>query len=182
MNNYADYLFKVAFYRVNNKEVAEDIVQDTFLSAYKAKETFNGTANEKTWLTTILKNKTLDYLKKASTKNETLLTFTNAEEAPSYDHFFNTKKLGKWQKETEPKDWQKADSLANSKEFYTVLNACLSKLPLKWAAVFNLNLIEDNDSDLVCKELNITSSNLWVIMHRAKLQMRECLEKNWLKL
>ncbi len=111
-----------------------------------------------------------------------MLTFTNAEEAPSFEHFFNTKKLGKWQKEAEPKDWQKADELTNANEFYKVLNACLAKLPLKWATVFNLNLIEDNDSDLVCKELNITSSNLWVIMHRAKLQMRECLEKNWLKL
>ncbi len=156
-------------------------MQDTFLSAFKSKDTYNGTASEKTWLVSILKNKIIDYHKKASTKNESPLKLRGSLEAPSYDHFFNASKMGHWVNEVEPKDWADASIKAESKEFYTILQQCLSALPAKWAGIFSMNLLDDRESKEVCKEFEITSSNFWVIMHRSKLQIRECLEKNWLK-
>ncbi len=178
---YADYLYKYAYYRVNNDELAQDLVQDVFLSALKGKDTYKGEASEKTWLVSILKNKILDHYKKASTRNESPLKL-NTYDAPSYDYFFNSGKFGHWKKETLPKDWTSAENNFDTKEFYKTLENCLNKLPEKWKGVFTLSLLEDSDSKIVCKEFNITSSNFWVIIHRAKLQMRACLEKNWLHL
>ncbi|MBS1652000.1 MAG: sigma-70 family RNA polymerase sigma factor [Bacteroidetes bacterium] len=181
VNNYADYLYKVAFYRVNKVEVAEDLVQDTFLSALKAKDTFNGTASEKTWLTAILKNKIIDYFKKASTKNELLLNESQGNEV-ELDYFFNYNKMGKWEEAKQPKQWTEAHCSTEKNEFYKILNQCLSKISIKWQGIFKMCLIDEEDAKLVCKEFDISSSNLWVILHRSKLQIRECLEKNWLKL
>ena len=178
---YADYLYNYAYYRVNNGELAEDLVQDTFLSALKAQDSYKGEAAEKTWLVSILKNKIIDYYKKASTKNESPLKLQTYD-APSLDYFFNKEKNGHWQQNSKPKEWEAADESYDSKEFYKILESCLGELPEKWKGVFTMSLLDDSDSKIVCKEFNLSSSNFWVIMHRAKLQIRACLEKNWLKL
>lgn len=178
-DQYADYLYNFAYYRLNNDELAQDLVQDTFLSALKAKDTYKGQASEKTWLVSILKNKIIDYYKKASTKNETPISLS-AYQAPSYDYFFNKAKNGDWKQEARPLDWTDTDTRFDTKEFYKVLESCLNRLPEKWKGVFVMSVIDESDSKFVCKEFNISSSNFWVIIHRAKLQMRACLEKNGL--
>jgi RNA polymerase sigma-70 factor (ECF subfamily) len=181
VNNYSDYLYTYAYYRVNNQELAEDLVQDTFLAGITARETYKGIASEKTWLVSILKNKIIDHYKKASTRNESPLKL-NTYEAPSYDHFFDKQKMGHWQKDTSPKDWDNnTESKTESKEFYSILEKCMEDLPPKWQGVFKMSIMDDRDSNLVCKEFSLSSSNFWVIIHRAKLQIRECLEKNWIK-
>lgn len=179
VNKYADFLFNYAFYRVNDSELAEDLVQDTFLSALNASSSYMGKASEKTWLTSILKNKIIDHYKKASTRNESPLQL-NTYEAPNYDHFFNDEKMGNWQKETAPLDWSDAANKLERTEFQAVLAKCLEKLPIKWKGIFCLSLLEEGSAEEVCKEFNITSSNFWVIMHRSKLHIRECLEKTWI--
>lgn len=178
---YADYLYNFAYYRVNNDELAQDLVQDSFLSALKAIDTYKGQASEKTWLISILKNKIIDHYKKASTRNESPLKLSTYD-APSYDYFFDKQKMGGWQKEAMPKDWSINENNYDTKEFYKTLENCLKELPEKWKGVFTMSILEENDSKLICKELEISSSNFWVIIHRAKLQIRACLEKNWLKL
>lgn len=178
---YADYLYKFAYYRVNDNQLAEDLVQDTFLSALRARESYKGDAGEKTWLVAILKNKIIDHYKKASTKNESPLKLQTVE-APSLDYFFNKQKNGHWQDNTKPKDWEQTGGNYDSKEFYKILELCLKELPEKWKGIFTMSLLDEADSKMVCKEFNLSSSNFWVIIHRAKLQMRACLEKNWLKL
>jgi RNA polymerase sigma-70 factor (TIGR02943 family) len=178
--NYSDYLMRYTYYRVNDKALAEDLVQDTFLSALNARDSYKGLAGEKTWLVSILKNKIIDHYKKASTKNESPLQLTS-EEAPSYDHFFDKKRMGHWQNDTSPGVWE-AQAENNTKEFYSILDSCLQKLPAKWKGIFTMSLLDESDSGFVCKEFNLTSSNFWVIMHRAKLQVRECLEKNWIRI
>jgi RNA polymerase sigma-70 factor (ECF subfamily) len=178
---YADYLYNFAYFRVNKEELAQDLVQDTFLSALKAIDTYKGEASEKTWLVSILKNKIIDHYKKASTRNESPLQLPSYE-TPSLDYFFNKEKNGHWQSESKPKDWGGQDTTYDTKEFYKILESCLGKLPEKWKGVFTMSLLEDADAKLVCKEFNLSSSNFWVIIHRAKLQVRACLEKNWLKL
>jgi RNA polymerase sigma-70 factor (TIGR02943 family) len=182
VSNYADYLYNYAYYRVNNQELAEDLVQDTFLAGITAQNTYKAQASEKTWLVSILKNKIIDHYKKASTRNESPLQL-NIYEAPSYDHFFDKQRMGHWQKETSPKDWgDKTEANIETREFYAVLEKCMATVPVKWQGIFKMSLLDDKDSALVCKEFNLSSSNFWVIMHRAKLQIRECLEKNWIKL
>ncbi|MBL7910136.1 MAG: sigma-70 family RNA polymerase sigma factor [Bacteroidia bacterium] len=178
---YADYLYRFAYYRVNNDELAQDLVQDCFLAALKALETYKGQASEKTWLVSILKNKIIDHYKKASTRNESPLQLST-QDAPSYDYFFDKEANGHWKSDTKPKDWAAADNNFDAKEFYKTLEKCLSLLPEKWKGVFTMSLLDDAEAKLVCKEFDISSSNFWVIIHRAKLQVRACLEKNWLKL
>ena len=182
VDNYSDYLYNYAYYRVNNQALAEDLVQDTFLAGINARETYKALASEKTWLVSILKNKIIDHYKKASTKNESPLQISSAE-APAYDYFFNKQKMGHWRTNALPKEWgNTTETQIETKEFFTVLEKCLEGIPKKWQGIFKMSLMEEKDSDLVCKEFNLSSSNFWVIIHRAKLQIRECLEKNWLRL
>lgn len=178
---YSDYLYKYAYYRVNSDELAQDLVQDCFLAALKAQDSYKGQASEKTWLVSILKNKIIDHYKKASTRNESPLQLST-QNAPSYDYFFDKEANGHWKSESKPKDWTATDNNFDAKEFYKILEKCLGQLPEKWKGVFTMSLLNDAETKLVCKEFDLSSSNFWVIMHRAKLQMRACLEKNWLKL
>jgi RNA polymerase sigma-70 factor (ECF subfamily) len=181
VERYADILYSFAFARVRRQEVAEDLVQDTLLSAYKAKETFLFNASEKTWLISILKRKVIDYYRKKSTQNE-LNVFDQDDKGDFMNHFFESegRNSGHWSESGSPKNWRKDfETSVESNEFYDILGNCLSKLPPKLSAVFTLKVMDDLDSEEVCKELNITPSNYWVMMHRAKLQLRECLEKNW---
>lgn len=181
VERYADVLYSFALARVRREEVAEDLVQDTLLSAYKAKDTFLFNASEKTWLISILKRKVIDYYRKKSTQNE--LNVFDKEESDSFvNHFFESegKSAGHWTEKGSPKNWRKDfETSVESKEFNEILLNCLGKLPPKLAAVFTLKVMDDMDSEEVCKELQITPSNYWVMMHRAKLQLRECMEKNW---
>ncbi|MBA7537031.1 hypothetical protein ES705_29297 [subsurface metagenome] len=101
------------------------------------------------------------------------------EDLPFYD---TGDMQGSWMIQRVPQDWHltTGDSLEN-KELGEIIRKCISVLPEKWAAVFTLRIVEELSSDDVCKELEITASNLWVILHRAKLRLRDCVEKNWLK-
>jgi len=173
VNLYSDYLFVYAVARVHSKELAEDIVQDTFLSAVRASDGFKGRSSERTWLTSILKNKIIDHYKKKSTQNEV------ADEKGNYFETEGSRK-GMWSIGGRPKPWDTDYQTPVEKaEFYEILNNCIGNLPDDWGAVFSLKNLEGLDAKEICKELNITSSNYWVIMHRAKLQLRDCMEKNW---
>lgn len=183
IERYADYLFGFAFTRINRQDVAEDLIQDTFLSALKAQETFRHDSSEKTWLTSILKRKIIDYYRKKSTQSELNILDRDGKDGFTA-HFFEAEgaKTDHWVDSTAPKNWgNDFDTKVESDEFYGILQSCLGKLPEKWAAVFTLKNMDDLKSEEICKELGIAPSNYWVIMHRAKLQLRECMEKNWFK-
>lgn len=174
IEDYGNYLLNFALSRVYDQVVAEDLVQETFLSGVKAKDSFQGKSSEKTWLTSILKRKIIDYYRKNSRNKEDKLL--------DNDNTFQKEGIlkGHWEDGHLPNKWQMhGDSALETKEFYGVLKNCLSKLPQKMAATFTMKELEDYTTDEVCKELNITTSNLWVLMHRAKVQLRECIEKNW---
>lgn len=178
-DRYGDYLYSYALFRVNKPEAARDLVQDTFLSALRTMGAFRGEASEKTWLTSILKRKIIDYYRKASNRLE-----VSAEDhaASFYDHFFmdeDSGHEGHWKKKQSPKDWSSQPGNLESREFMHILQGCLGKLPEKWSAVFNMRLFDEREADFICMELDLSPSNYWVILHRARLQLRECLEKNW---
>lgn len=182
IDRYADHLYHYAIARVYNSEIAEDLIQDCFLSAYKARESFKGESTERTWLFAILKRKIIDHYRKRASKPTPL----SLEEERSMDSggYFSLEegKEGKWSEEHRPNKWGiNPETELESKEFYEIFLKCMAYLPDKWRAVFSMRNLEDISSKEVCKELNISSSNLWVIMHRARLQLRECLEDNWIE-
>lgn len=184
VDHYADHLYTFAVSRVSDEEAARDLVQDTFLSALKAKDNFKGEASEKTWLVSILKRKIIDlYRRKAIRKEQ---SFEESEPYKvAYEHYFrddDASRPGHWAGTHNPQPWneQKTSNIEQN-EFRRILNQCLDKLPRVWAAVFTLKHVDEEKSEEICKELEISPSNYWVILHRAKLQMRECLEKNWFK-
>jgi RNA polymerase sigma-70 factor (ECF subfamily) len=176
VERYADSLLRHTLFRVKDLETAEDIVQDVFLSAYKSRDNYTGAANEKTWLFAILKNKIIDHyrskLHKLSQLTEPVSTYES--------YYFNETDDDHWHDNTAPRDWA-SDAISpwEQKELNAVLHDCIGKLPEKMSAVFSLKFLEDADTEKICKDLQITSSNYWVLMHRAKLQLRECIEKNW---
>lgn len=179
---YADELYGYAMSKTGKQELAEDMVQDTFLSALNAASAFKGNSSERTWLFTILKNKIADHYRKASTRYESNEgKLSGRKEDTFINHFFD--KDGEWQENSIPKDWEiDYKHPLDDAGFQKVLDACLGKLPANWNKVIAQKFMEEKESDEICKELNLSPSNFWVIMHRAKLQLRECVEKNWFKL
>ena len=174
IEKYADALFAFTLARINDATQAEDLVQETFLSAWKARESFKGEASEKSWLFTICKHKIIDHYRKKARE-----IGPPAHQQDMTDQFFDTK--DHWTVNDKPGNWGVAmeDGL-QKKEFYQVLASCKKKLQELQQSVFVMKYMDDLDAAEICKVLGITSSNYWVLIHRAKLQLRACLEKNWI--
>ena len=173
VNDYSDMLYRYALPRVKNSEVAKDLVQDTFLAAWRNYDNFKGEISEKNWLYTILKNKIIDHFRKASARLTDSLPGI-ADEDPYFDDVHH------WKQPAYPNEWNTgSDGLITKKEFYEVLRNCKSKLKQIQDTVFTMKYLDGLDSEEICKVLNLTTSNYWVLIHRAKLQLRACLEKNW---
>jgi len=171
---YADYLYAFAIRRVNNEELAKDLVQETFLAALEKSKTFRGDSSERTWLTAILKNKVIDvYRKKSSGLRKEVAEATEEQQG-----FFEDD--GHWRAEHRPLEFglEHTDPLVN-KELNSILQMCIKKMPALWMAVFTMKHIDDEETEFVCTELKVSPANFWVIMHRAKLNLRACLQKNW---
>ncbi|MEL0651397.1 MULTISPECIES: sigma-70 family RNA polymerase sigma factor [Algibacter] len=168
---YADYLFNYTVTRVSDREIAQDLVQDTFLAGLKSMKNFKGEASERTWLISILKRKIIDHYRKINSnkgKAEVRIQYNDAESE------------GDWLEErvADPFDKTAEDSMQNS-ELGDAIHNCLSKLPKKQANVFKMKTVLNYETEVICNELNITASNLWVIIHRARTAMADCLKENW---
>jgi len=171
VDKYADYLYNYTIVRVNDPIVSQDLISETFLAGLKSKANFKGEASERTWLISILKRKIIDYYRKINSgkgKAEVHISYREGEGE------------GDWLEENaaDPLDKTAEDSMEN-RELGLVILECLDKLNEKQAEIFKKKTIEGMDSEAICKEYNITPSNLWVIIHRARKAMAECLEKNW---
>ena len=173
---HADYLYGFALSRINDDELAKDLVQDTFLAALEKVSGFEGKSSERTWLTAILRNKIVDvYRKKTSGLRTAEATLAEHEQ----EGFFAED--GHWISEHGPAQFgiEDKDHLV-AREFEQVLKRCLQKLPALWMAVFTMKHIDEEPADIICAQMKITASNFWVIIHRAKLNLRACLQKNWI--
>ncbi|MFV0564574.1 MAG: sigma-70 family RNA polymerase sigma factor [Flavobacteriaceae bacterium] len=174
INLYADYLFNYTISRINDKEAAQDLVQDTFLAGLKSLKNFKGESSERTWLISILKRKIIDYYRKINSKKgkaETRIAYNNHNETE-----------GDWLEEhvADPFDKNAEDQIQNN-ELGNAIYKCLDKLPKKQAQVFSMKTIEGLETEIICNELNITASNFWVIIHRARTAMADCLKEIWFK-
>lgn len=173
VDRYGDYLFRYALLRLRNRSVTEDIVQETLLAAVKNRETFSGGSSEATWLVGILKHKIADHFRRQA--REGSLPDGDPPNQPG-DTPFNA--TGHWT--TGPADWgaNPAD-LFRQKEFLDQLTQCLSELSPTQANAFTLREIEGLTTGEICKVLRVTETNLWVILHRARMLLRRCLEIRW---
>jgi RNA polymerase sigma-70 factor (TIGR02943 family) len=169
---YSDYLFNYTITRVNDREIAKDLIQDTFFAGLKSMKNFKGEASERTWLISILKRKIIDYYRKINSKKG------QAEVRMTYNMEENE---GDWLEErVEDEGYLNAQENLENTELGDAIYNCMDKLSEKQATVFKMKTILNYETETICNELNITASNLWVIIHRARTAMAECMEKNWL--
>jgi RNA polymerase sigma-70 factor (TIGR02943 family) len=177
VNQFSDELYCWAFYKTSSKETAEDLVQETFLSAFHKIETFQGKSQPKTWLFAILNNKLIDYYRKsAKTTKKTFSLTENSGFALSED-LFNSN--GCWKSNNVRAIWDQEKELLDNPEFNLVLQGCMNDLPPKWKLAVTSKYLSDKDTTAICQELEITTSNYWQIVHRSKLLLRKCLEMKW---
>jgi RNA polymerase sigma-70 factor (ECF subfamily) len=173
VDEHGDALYSYALSRLHNTASAEDVVQETFLAAIKSQENFSGRSSTRTWLIGILKHKIVDLIRKES--REQPIEEIETMEAPE-ETFFDKK--GHWR--IAPVDWQvHPGKILEQKEFMDVLLQCLKHLPDRLHRLFVLRELEDRDSDEICKDLEITPTNLWVMLYRARMRLRGCLTENW---
>lgn len=167
-------LLRYARLQLRNSAWAEDAVSETMLVALEKPESFAGRARPKTWLIGILKHKLVDQLRKHSRECSMTRDEENGE-ASFEDLLFE--QGGHFREQ--PMEWGDPQAVLGQNQFMVVLDACVEKLPNQLGRVFLMREWMELETDEICKELAITSTNLWVMLHRARLRLRECLQLNW---
>lgn len=169
------YLRKFALLQLRDESIANEVVQETCLAAILNGQTFRGESDLKTWLVAILKNKIIDHLRVESRK----VSFSSNDfEEDDFAGLFNHR--GRWNEEDRPSNWGNPHEVLEQKRFWEIFELCMTALPDKLARIFSMTEFLEMPSKEICKELGITPSNYWVIMHRARMQLRVCLEKRGL--
>lgn len=173
VDEYGDYLYRYALMRVRKQDVAEELVQETFLAALRSRTNFSGKSTVRTWLVGILKHKVVDQFRRSV--RERPVSEITGEDQSDQDIFDAN---GMWKRK--PGDWNlKPEEMYENKEFWAVLNQCISKLPERMAEVFTLREFEELSTAELCNILEVTATNLGVILHRSRNRLRKCLEINW---
>ena len=172
LSEHGDVLYRFAMQRAQDSELAADLVQDTLLSAWKSKDSFAGNSSVRTWLIGILKHKWIDYLRKEIRQRQ------HAELADGDPTAWFDMDNGKWKEQ--PLQWHDDPAaLCQNEQFMVILKACTEHLPDKQRLVFDMREFQGLDSDEICKVCEVTPTNLHVLLHRARLGLRHCLDKNW---
>jgi len=168
-----DYLLRYALLNLRNPTHAEDVVQETLLAAMEGAARFSGKSALRTWLTGILKHKIIDHLRRSGREQQ--LASDERSEAEAVDALFAED--GHWREF--PPDWGNPASALENSRFRAAFEMCLQRLPARTAQVFAMREVMELPTDEICKALRITSTNCWVMLHRARLTLRECLELQW---
>lgn len=169
------YLLRVARLQLRDTALAEDVVQDTLTAALTAQGSFTGKSSVKTWLTGILKHKIVDAIRKKQREPVAASSLDDEADLEDFEGLFRDN--GAWQ--AQPADWGDPEQALNRRQFFDMMDFCLEKLPPNTARVFMMREVMELESDEICKELAITANNLWVILYRARISLRECLQLHW---
>ena len=179
LTEHGDYLYRFALARLRDPHQAEDAVQETLLAAIQ-NQTFEGKSAARTWLTGILKHKIIDLMRRNSREQA---MGDIAEDLPQdlpedggMDDFFD--ETGHWA--DKPQSWGKPEGDLEQKQFLGILQQCMDKLPPKLASLFMMCEVHESDNEEICKELDISSTNAWVMLYRARMGLRKCLELHWM--
>lgn len=168
IDDYSATLLNNAHFLLSNKQDAEDLVQDVFLAAYESYTSFKGESTILTWLNKILKNKVADFYRKKYRKVDSI----------RLDHFFDEQ--GSWIDKNVLENWDNTDAqLLDNQSFNKTLEDCIGQLPPKWMIPVKLYYLDEKKTDKVCQETGLSTTNLWKILQRSRLQLRECLDFNW---
>ncbi len=173
---HGDYLYRYALARLRDPHQAEDAVQETLLAAISG-SSFAGKASPRTWLTGILKHKIIDQFRRQQRETRLESPDDIGEEEPGMDEFFVED--GHWSEP--PQHWVEPGNLLQQQQFLEILQDCMDRLPKKLARIFLLREIEETDNEDICKELEISPTNAWVMLYRARMGLRKCVEMNWLE-
>lgn len=174
LEKYRPRLLKFAMLQLRDRTSAEDAVQETLLAAIQSGGNFAGKSSVGTWLVGILKHKVMDTVRRQS--RERPLEISSDEQSPEDlealfkddGHFHNP-----------PADWMDPEAALAQRKFFEVLERCLQDLPKNSARVFTMREITGLDLDEICKEVGITATNCGVLLYRARLRLRTCLEQRW---
>lgn len=174
LEDHGDYLFGYALLKVQDTHVAEDMVQETLLAAITAKDTFSNQSTIRTWLIGILKHKLIDRFRREG-REMVISDLIDQDEGDNLDNFFNIK--GSWI--DKPQTFPNPDTAFQQKEFWKVFQQCLSGLKPRQAEVFLAKEIHGMSNEEICKNFLLNPTNVWVLMHRARLSLHKCLKTHW---
>lgn len=173
VDDHGDALFRFALARVEKVEIAEELVQETFLAALRSSDKFRGDSQERTWLVSILKRKIIDFFRSKKRDHKVL-------KDQSVDSWLESLFDNRGQWKNAPQTWgTQPEDVLETEEFWAVFQNCLNKIPLRMAATFRLRELDNYSAEDVCKELQLSTSNLWVVLHRARMRLWKCLDLNW---
>lgn len=169
----------VAFARLQLRDAAaaEDAVQETLLTAFEKSTSFEGRSEFETWVFGILKYKILDQLRQQRRAGAWQSLDQDIDE-DTLDRLFQHN--GHWQQSARPSRWGEPEQVLENQHFWQVFDACLIALPETIARVFTLREMMGLSTEDICKETGISETNCWVILHRARLRLRACLDQGWL--
>jgi RNA polymerase sigma-70 factor (ECF subfamily) len=168
-------MIKFANLQLGDNALAEDAVQEALIGALKNARSFNRRSALKTWVFAILKNKITDVLRKRMRTVEVSRILPDQE--GNLDQLFNIK--GFWHDDERPASWSQPMESVKNDHFWRVFEVCLSDLPERQARIFMMREFLELDSKEICDSLNVSTSNLHVMLYRARLGLRECLENHW---
>ncbi len=175
IEQHGDALFRFAYLRLRDRDTAEDLVQETLLAALRA--SFSGQSSERTWLIGILKHKLIDHWRRAG-RVTPVETRSDADDPDDLlEKLFDASAKDHWR--NAPSAWRDPDAALEQQEFWQALSKCVAALPPAQAQAFSLCEVDGIDGAEACKVLDIAPTNLWVMLHRARLRLRQCLEKHW---
>jgi len=177
LDQHRGYLLRVARLQLRDEALAEDVVQETLLAALSGSG-FSGKSSLRTWLTGILKHKIVDAIRRKQREPAVASAFGDVDselDIEDFDGLF--KENGAW--DAKPADWGDPDAALSRQQFFEIMNLCLEKLPPNTARVFVMREVMELETDEICKELTINANNLWVILYRARMALRQCLEQTW---
>jgi RNA polymerase sigma-70 factor (ECF subfamily) len=167
-------LLRFAMLQLRNDAVAEDLVQDTLIAVLEKPEQFAGQSSLRTYITGILKHKIIDVLRTSKRVQQ-----FDVEDGQSEDDVIDALFKSDGHTIEKPRAWGDPDATLEQKDFFRVMEICLENLPAKTARIFMMREWLELDTEEICKELDISTSNAWVMLYRARLKLRECLDLNW---
>ncbi len=176
LESHRKYLLRYALFQMRDPALAEDAVQDTLIAALAQHDGFQGRSQLRTWLIAILKHKIIDLVRKRG-RGLPADASPLGEEDDTTGGSFNAR--GQWI--DPPADWGQPDAALESNQFWRVYQKCCQRMPERHALVFSMREVMDMSTEEICKRLEISTSNLHVILYRARLRLRACMTKNWFR-
>ncbi len=177
LEQFRSYLMRYALLQLRDRAAAEDVVQETLLAAVEGGARFSGKSSVKTWLTGILKHKIVDQFRRGAREQPLARNSAEADlgEAALVDALFV--KNGHWDRS--PASWGSPEQSFENRQFWEAFEMCSKLMPEKTARVFVMREVMDLTTEEICKEMSITATHCWVMLHRARLSLKACLDIKW---